>query len=247
MQQDRTWSTREPALDIAQTREQRRAYFACKRLFDVVVSAVLLLLLWPLMLLIAILVILDTGGPAFFQQQRVGLCGRKGRHKPIWELNTFTMYKFRTMLKDADSDVHRAFVRALIRNDEAEMAALQGQDTQARKLVNDPRVTRLGKFLRKSSLDELPQLYNVLRGDMSLVGPRPAIPYEVEMYEPWHWRRLEATPGLTGLWQVTARSSVDFDEMVELDLYYIGHQSFWLDLKILLKTPLTVLCSKGAV
>jgi len=108
-------------------------------------------------------------------------------------------------------------------------------------------VTWLGKLLRRSSLDELPQLWNVLKGDMSLVGPRPPIPYEVEMYEPWHHQRLAADPGLTGLWQVTARSSANFDEMVRLDIWYIEHQSLWLDLKILLKTPWVVVTSKGAV
>jgi lipopolysaccharide/colanic/teichoic acid biosynthesis glycosyltransferase len=114
-------------------------------------------------------------------------------------------------------------------------------------LTEDPRVTRLGKFLRKSSIDELPQLWNVLRGDMSIVGPRPPIPYEVEMYKPWHRKRLMAKPGLTGLWQVTARSSADFDEMVRMDIWYIEHQSLWLDLRILLKTPLSVMSMEGAV
>jgi lipopolysaccharide/colanic/teichoic acid biosynthesis glycosyltransferase len=114
------------------------------------------------------------------------------------------------------------------------------------KLVHDPRVTRLGRFLRKTSLDELPQLWNVLKGDMSLVGPRPSIPYEVELYEPWQRRRLETLPGITGLWQATARSASSFEESVKMDIWYIDHQSLWLDLKILLLTPLAVLSSRGA-
>jgi lipopolysaccharide/colanic/teichoic acid biosynthesis glycosyltransferase len=124
---------------------------------------------------------------------------------------------------------------------------MQGGDTQIRKLVNDPRVTRIGRFLRKSSIDEIPQFINVVKGEMSLVGPRPAIPYEVEMYKPWHCRRLETIPGITGLWQVTARSLVDFDEIINLDIQYIDQQSFWLDLKILIKTPKAVLFCKGAI
>jgi lipopolysaccharide/colanic/teichoic acid biosynthesis glycosyltransferase len=150
-------------------------------------------------------------------------------------------------MNDADSALHKAYVQALIRRDEIGMAAAQNGETPTRKLVNDRRVTRLGRFLRRSSLDELPQLWNVLKGDMSLVGPRPPIPYEVEAYELWHWKRLEAIPGMTGLWQVEARSSVGFDEMVRLDIWYAEHQSLWMDLKILLKTPFAVLSMRGAV
>jgi lipopolysaccharide/colanic/teichoic acid biosynthesis glycosyltransferase len=125
------------------------------------------------------------------------------------------------------------------------MAALQGGDTEVRKLVNDPRVTRVGRFLRKISLDELPQLWNVLKGDMSLVGPRPPIPYEVQEYTPRQRRRLETIQGLTGWWQVTARSAAAFDKMVDLDIWYIEHQSFWLDLRILLSTPLVLVLGRG--
>jgi lipopolysaccharide/colanic/teichoic acid biosynthesis glycosyltransferase len=126
------------------------------------------------------------------------------------------------------------------------MVALQGAPTQPRKLVNDNRIIRPGKFLRKLSLDELPQLWNVLIGDMSLIGPRPAIPYEVDMYKPWHLRRLEAQPGITGLQQVTARCTTDFDEQVQYDIEYIDNQSLWLDIKIIIKTPLAILSTKGA-
>ena len=147
---------------------------------------------------------------------------------------------------NADPSIHKEYFKALIENDEAKMTALQGAPTQPRKLVNDARLIRPGKILRKLSLDELPQLWNVLIGDMSLVGPRPAIPYEVEMYAPWHMRRLEAQPGLTGLQQVTARCIAEFDKQVQLDIDYIKHQSFWLDIKIILKTPLAVISTKGA-
>jgi len=199
------------------------------------------------MLVIALLIVLDTPGSPIFVQQRVGLRRKRAGNRIVWEVGTFPFYKFRTMRKNANPEIHRAYVGALIRNDHEGMAALQGEDVKVRKLVKDPRVTRVGAFLRKSSLDELPEFWNVLRGDMSLVGPRRPIPYEVEMYEPWHRKRLEAVPGLTGLWQVTARSSSSFDDMVELDLYYIEHQSLWLDLKILLMTPLAVLRGQGAV
>ena len=123
---------------------------------------------------------------------------------------------------------------------------MEGDDNSTHKMIKDPRVTRLGRILRKASLDELPQLWNILIGEMSLVGPRPAILYELAEYRPWHFQRLQAKPGLSGLWQVTARSSVEFDEMVKLDIEYIKHQSLWLDLKIILKTPIVVLSGKGA-
>ena len=227
--------------------QQHWFYFACKRLLDTLIAGSALILLSPLMLVIAILVKLDSPGPAIFKQKRVGARRRTDVQREYWDVSTFTLCKFRTMSKDARSDPHRAFVQAFIRNDHEGMATLQGEDIQTRKLVHDPRVTRLGRFLRRSSLDELPQLWNVLKGDMSVVGPRPPVLYEVDKYEPWHRQRMEAKPGLTGLWQVTARSSADFDTAVRLDIQYIERQSFWLDLMILLKTPLVVLRGKGAL
>jgi len=232
---------------ILELHEQRRLYFTAKRWLDVAVSGAVLLFLSPLMLVLAILVMLDSPGPAIFRQQRVNLRRRVVDGVPMWQLGTFDFLKFRTMCSGADQGKHQAYVKAFIENDEAGMKAVQGSDTQVRKIVNDPRVTRLGAILRKTSLDELPQLWNVLKGDISLVGPRPPIPYEVKMYKPWHRQRLATIQGVTGLWQISARSSVDFDEMVLLDLEYIERQSFWLDLQILVKTPWAVVKSRGAV
>jgi lipopolysaccharide/colanic/teichoic acid biosynthesis glycosyltransferase len=221
-------------------------YFACKRSLDVVIAGGLLLFFAPLLLVIAILIKLDSRGPVIFAQKRVGLRCTMKNGRRCWEIGTFTFYKFRTMQHRADPDLHRAFVEAFINNDTERMAEMNGDDPQARKLVTDPRITRVGRLLRCSSLDELPQLWNVLCGDMSLVGPRPPIPYEVDMYQNWHRQRLATMPGITGMWQISARSSADFDEMVRLDIWYIDHQSLWLDLKILFKTPFVILKGKGA-
>jgi lipopolysaccharide/colanic/teichoic acid biosynthesis glycosyltransferase len=197
------------------------------------------------MLFVAILVRLDSPGRALFEQERIGARRRTDGKEEYWEIGPFTMLKFRSMYDGADDKIHREFVSALICNDQDRMAEMQGGDRTARKLVNDRRITRLGKILRKTSLDELPQLWNVLRGEMSLVGPRPPLAYEVDEYNARHLRRLETLPGMTGLWQVKARDSVDFEEMVDLDIQYIENQSFWLDLWILVLTPLTVLFGKG--
>lgn len=226
--------------------ENRGLYYISKRVIDFVIALVLLVSLSPLMILIAVAIKLYSPGPIFFSQERVG-AKRQGRGKAAyWKKTTFSCYKFRTMHINADHAIHEAYVKALIENNHEQMDALQGEATQVRKLVRDTRITRPGKFLRKLSLDELPQLWNVIRGDMSLVGPRPAIPYEVEMYKYWYLRRLEAQPGITGFQQVTARSAADFDQQVLLDIQYIEHQSFWLDLKIIFKTPLVILSARGA-
>jgi lipopolysaccharide/colanic/teichoic acid biosynthesis glycosyltransferase len=226
--------------------EGRSAYYIVKRIMDFVIAFILLVLLSPLMLLTAIAILIYSPGPIFFKQERVGAIRQAHGGHFYWKRVTFPCYKFRTMKIDADPSIHQAFVKALIENDEAQMTALQGVPTQPRKLVNDSRITRPGKFLRKSSLDELPQLLNVILGDMSLIGPRPAIPYEVEMYKPWHFRRLEAQPGITGLQQVTARCTTDFDQQVRLDIEYVDNQSLWLDMKIIFKTPLAVISTTGA-
>ena len=224
----------------------RGAYYTIKRIADVMLSGCLLLLLLPLMVLVAIAIYLYSPGPILFAQERVGVKRIRQGKSNYWMQKNFRCYKFRTMKVNVDSSIHQNYIRALIENDQKQMLEIQGCDTSIRKLINDPRIIRPGKFLRKFSLDELPQFWNVLRGDMSMIGPRPAIPYEVAMYKPWHLRRLEAQPGITGLQQVKARCTANFDEQVKLDLEYIKYQSLWLDIKIALITPWAVLSGRGA-
>jgi lipopolysaccharide/colanic/teichoic acid biosynthesis glycosyltransferase len=231
---------------IGQITKDRSRYYLTKRVLDLILTIPALIILAPVIFLIAILIKLDSPGPAVFRQRRMGARCRLRNEKSFWEPVEFTCYKFRTMICNADPSLHKEYMKAYIKNDTNTMELETGKETSTLKLVNDFRITRLGKILRKTSIDELPQLWNVLRGEMSLVGPRPAILYELEEYEPWHFKRLHATPGLSGLWQVTARSSVEFDEMVNLDIEYINHQSLWLDIKIVLKTPFVVLSGKGA-
>jgi lipopolysaccharide/colanic/teichoic acid biosynthesis glycosyltransferase len=207
---------------------------ASKRALDVVLSLGLLAIISPLLLVIAALVKLTSPGPVFLRQERIGRM-----------MKPFRMLKFRTMQVNADHTIHRQFVSAFIKA--SGRAASDAGTPGFFKIVNDPRVTMVGRILRRTSLDELPQLWNVLRGEMSLVGPRPPLPYEVEQYEPWHTRRVvEAKPGVTGLWQVTGRSRTTFEEMVRLDLRYARTHSLWTDLKILLATPAAVISGKGA-
>ncbi len=226
-----------PALypDLLEPRRGTRSVLLVKRAMDILGSAFLLILLSPLLLFVAILVKLSSKGPVLFKQPRVGQYGR-----------SFTFLKFRSMHIGNDHAVHKEFVTKLISNEVGhEAPAEAGQ--RMYKLKNDKRVTSLGKLLRRTSLDELPQLINVLRGDMSLVGPRPPIPYELAVYQTWHRRRvLEVKPGITGLWQVTSRSRVKFDEMVRLDLRYASSWTLWLDIEILLRTPLAVIAGSGA-
>lgn len=225
---------------------KREAYYITKRILDIIIASLLLLLLSPIFLVVAVVIKLYSPGPVFFVQERVGAKRQRQGNHIYWKKVNFRCYKFRTMRTDADASLHRAYMKALIENNQEEMQKLQGQDTKIRKLVRDPRITRPGRILRKLSIDELPQLWNVLRGDMSMVGPRPAIPYEVELYKPWYLRRLEAQPGITGLQQVKARATFDFDQQMRLDIEYVEKQSFWLDLKIILMTPLVILSTKGA-
>ena len=202
-----------------------------KRALDVAGSLALLLVLAPLLLVVAAMIKCTSRGSILFRQERVGRWARP-----------FTMWKFRTMTAGADPSLHRKFVSAFIRQEEKRTEA-----APVFKLTDDPRVTRLGRFLRRTSIDELPQLFNVLLGHMSLVGPRPPLPYELEQYQPWHRRRvLEAKPGVTGLWQIAGRSRTTFDGMVRLDLRYVRTRSLWTDIKILLATPAAVISGKGA-
>lgn len=203
---------------------------ALKRGLDLSVSAAALLLLWPVFAVVALAVKLSSRGPALFRQARLRQYGK-----------SFTLLKFRSMYEDSDSAAHKQFVTKFIAGGEME----NGKGVY--KITEDPRVTRVGRILRRTSLDELPQLWNVLRGEMSLVGPRPPLSYEFERYACWHRRRiLEVKPGITGLWQVEGRSGTSFDEMVRLDLRYARSWSLWLDLKILWHTPGAVLSGKGA-
>ncbi len=226
-----------PALypDLEKLANGNKLYLVTKRLTDIVGSALGLLIAAPLFLAIALMIKLTSKGPVFFRQQRIGHFG-----KP------FVFLKFRSMYLNNDPKIHLDYIRQLI-SGKAERQPCDGNGHGVYKLTADPRVTRVGAFLRRTSLDELPQLVNVLRGEMSLVGPRPPIPYEVDTYQTWHRRRvLEAKPGITGLWQVSGRSRVGFDEMVRLDVRYAMRRSLWLDLKILLRTPRAVIQGDGA-
>lgn len=221
--------------DLSKPENGTDLFSIAKRAIDVIGSAFGLLIGAPVLLLIAVAIKLSSQGPVLFRQQRVGQFGEP-----------FVFLKFRSMKVGNDCAIHRDYVRALI-GGQAERKASDGEGQGIYKLTKDPRVTRIGALLRRTSLDELPQLYNVLKGEMSLVGPRPAIPYEVEAYELWHRRRvLEAKPGLTGLWQVKGRSRVTFDDMVRLDVRYATTRSLWLDMKIILGTPRAVFWGEGA-
>jgi lipopolysaccharide/colanic/teichoic acid biosynthesis glycosyltransferase len=209
------------------------ASYRLKRTLDLVGAALALIVLSPLMATIALLVRFDSRGPVIFRQTRLGRGGAP-----------FTFYKFRSMAVDADDGRHREFASRFVAGD---LPATSDGASARYKLRGDPRVTRIGNFLRRSSMDELPQFFNVLKGDMSLVGPRPPIPYEIEHYQTWHLRRILTTrPGITGLWQVEGRSRVTFNEMVRMDLRYIRQCSLWLDLRILAKTCGVVLRADGA-
>jgi lipopolysaccharide/colanic/teichoic acid biosynthesis glycosyltransferase len=202
-------------------------YRVAKRTLDIVASSLGLVLASPVLAAVAIAIQFESGGPILFRQERLGLGGRP-----------FTVYKFRSMFSAADQKSHQAHVRDLIRGEGAEEEPAGAERSEAVwvPIPADPRVTRLGAFLRRSHLDELPQLINIVRGEMSLVGPRPPIPYEVEVYEERHLRRLSVMPGLTGLWQATAWGRVSFEEGVALDLAYIDRRSFWFDLGLIFRT-----------
>jgi lipopolysaccharide/colanic/teichoic acid biosynthesis glycosyltransferase len=221
----------DPLLALHRRDGRSRGYETLKRALDVTIGAVLLVVLSPLLLVVAALVKLSSRGPVVFTQVRVGQAETR-----------FPMLKFRTMYSGADVGIHSEFATQFIKS-----SVPPASGGELYKMTHDPRVTPLGRILRKTSLDELPQLWNVLRGEMSLVGPRPPLPYEVEQYQPWHRRRiLEAKPGMTGLWQVKGRSRTTFDDMVRLDLRYARTRSFWTDLKILLATPSAVIAGRGA-
>jgi len=235
--------------EVSTKYNNRRGQFLVKRAVDIAGSLVGLVLFSPFLLVIPALIKLTSPGPVLFRQARVGLYGKK-----------FLFYKFRTMYLNNDERIHREYVQKLISGKAAPEAetcrndnSSPSNETHAErgapvfKITNDARITRIGRILRKTSLDELPQFLNVLLGDMSLVGPRPPIPYEVQNYDTWHRSRvIEVKPGITGLWQVRGRSATTFDEMVRLDIKYSREWSLWLDIKILAATPWVVLKGKGA-
>ena len=216
------------APDVSIHVRSRPAYTASKRVVDSVAAIVLLVLLVPVFLLVALAVVVDSGWPILYRGERIGRGAR-----------TFTVFKFRSMRANADPSLHREYLRELLAGKVASSNGLY-------KVPSDPRITRVGAFLRKSSLDELPQLVNVIRGEMSLVGPRPEVPYALADYEPWMYRRFEVTPGITGLWQVSGRGRIGVRDMLRLDVQYADECGFAADLAILAKTIPAVLHGAGA-
>ena len=213
-----------PVVDVS-SRINKSLNFVFKRAFDILASVVGLILLSPIFLTIAVLVKLSSPGPIFFYQERIGRNGR-----------AFKFYKFRSMLVNNGEDVERKDMM---------LKFIKNESSNGGKIINENRITEIGKVIRKTSLDELPQLFNVIKGDMSLVGPRPCLPYEFENYASWQKRRVNVLPGCTGVWQVTGRSSVSFKDSIVLDLYYINNMSPWLDLQILFKTIPVMLFARG--
>src|SRR6266481_793925 len=239
--ENRGSNTDEPAADmrlypdIAENNANKGVASAMKRVIDILGSAALLLIFGPFLAAIAVAIKLTSKGPVIFRQERVGKYGAR-----------FKCLKFRTMYTNNDSKIHQEFIQQFIAGQAGPDKSEPGK-TAVYKITNDPRVTAVGRFLRKTSLDEFPQFWNVLRGEMSLVGPRPPVPYEFRVYDTWHRRRvLEVRPGVTGLWQVSGRSRMCFDDMVRLDLRYSQSWSLALDLKILMATPRAVLGGDGA-
>jgi exopolysaccharide biosynthesis polyprenyl glycosylphosphotransferase len=223
-------------INLDETKEPKKIGLALKRAVDILGAIAGLILFSPIMLLTSLAIKFTSRGPVIFKQNRFGKKGTR-----------FPFYKFRSMFWNVDDQLHREYVTNLIKGEHDKINQGDG-DEPLYKMKSDPRVTPVGKIIRKTSIDELPQFLNVLKGEMSLVGPRPPIPYEVEKYEPWHLRRiLEVKPGITGLWQVEGRSKTSFDDMVRMDLRYVQNWSLWLDIKILIKTFGAVIRPNGAV
>jgi lipopolysaccharide/colanic/teichoic acid biosynthesis glycosyltransferase len=208
-------------------------YLRAKRVLDVLLTLLMLLPLCLIIVTVGLLICFDSEGPPFFCQKRIGLRGTE-----------FTMYKFRSMRIDQDDTLHRAAIQSYM---QGEQLSSNIEGNASYKLDKDPRITRVGRFIRKTSIDELPQFFNVLRGEMTLVGPRPPLPYEVELYRPYDWLRHAGKPGLTGYWQVYGRSQVTFQEMVELDIAYLQSQSIWEDIKLIALTVPVMITGRGGV
>jgi lipopolysaccharide/colanic/teichoic acid biosynthesis glycosyltransferase len=234
--------TTNPKMIYSDGNIDKYAYFFLKRALDIVCASVLLVIFAPVMLVIAVLIKLSSPGPVFFVQERVGASKRSCAGLTIWEIRNFQFYKFRSMYQNADQTLHKAYIERWVKG----QAEDSGDPTARFKLTGDPRITPLGHILRKTSLDELPQLFNVLKGEMSLVGPRPVPVYEVNQYKRQHYERLAALPGITGLWQVKGRGHVPFEEQIQLDIEYIRAQSLVFDVKLMFLTIPAVLLSRGA-
>ncbi len=225
----------------AASKSSSTAGFVAKRLIDTVTSAVLLFVLGPLFAAIALAVKVDSPGPAFFLQERIGAKRTKHNGRAQWDRTVFRAYKFRSMHHEIDDSSHREYIRDFVNGD-----AIENEQGPKFKMGSDSRVTGVGRLLRRTSIDELPQLINVLKGEMSLVGPRPIPTYEIDDYSPWHFERFAALPGITGYWQVYGRGSVPFEEMMRMDIFYVRNRSLWLDLKLLALTLPAVVSTKGA-
>lgn len=226
--------------------DRARGYYLAKRSLDLAFGVILLLLALPVLGAIAALIRLDSPGPVLFRQTRIGSRPLTMR-ADAWEIRPFTLYKFRTMRWQADESVHREYIAAYIQGDDETVSAAESMRSEGSyKLGRDSRITRVGRLLREFSLDELPQLWNVVRGDISLVGPRPPIDYEVPLYGERHMRRFATPQGLTGWWQVRGRATTPFEEMIDLDLEYIARQSLVFDLRIVFLTLPAVLAGEGA-
>ena len=206
-------------------------YFRLKRLLDIIFSLFILIPLCIVIAIVAVLIRLDSPGPIFYRQKRLGMNG-----------DAFDMYKFRSMHVNNDDSIHRKAIAEFMNGQKLNNNTSTGTSY---KNIDDPRITRVGRFMRKTSIDELPQFFNVLQGEMTLVGPRPPLPYEVEKYSPYDWLRLSGKPGLTGIWQVYGRSRVTFHDMVEMDIKYLQQQSLWHDLKLIILTVPVMLQGRG--
>ncbi len=215
--------------------DMNAGYLRAKRILDIVFTLLILLPLCVIFVIIAVAIWMESKGPILYRQKRVGLRGAE-----------FNIYKFRSMYVNSDDSVHRDAIVKYMNGQEMNVGTAAAIKFQF-KLSDDPRVTRVGRFIRKTSIDELPQFFNVLRGEMTLVGPRPPLPYEVELYTPHNWLRLSGKPGLTGIWQVYGRSRVTFQDMVEMDIDYLQHQSLWEDLKLIALTVPVMIRGRGGV
>jgi len=234
LQPSLVWREGQPLIQLSEP-SLRGQQLLLKRLLDLIGASLALLIASPVMLLVALAIKRDSRGPVLLRQERIGTGGQR-----------FRVLKFRTMYDGVSDATHREWVTKMLQGQEAHAEQLGADGKPVFKLVNDERVTRVGRWLRRRSLDELPQLINVLRGEMSLVGPRPPLPYEFEQYEHWQFHRLQVRPGMTGLWQVSGRSRLTYRQMCELDLQYVREWSLWLDLSILLKTVPVVLSNSGS-